>query len=90
MIKNFEHLVDGQRIPLCVTYAPGPGGPRALISHLESAQVVVVMDVTDVLGTLKSTFESPETFLDHAVRKASSDGLIDAALRSGTAQNGSI
>ncbi len=48
------------------------------------------MDVTGVLGVLKSAIESPDEFLDHAVRKATEDGLIDRALRSGEPQSGSI
>lgn len=90
MIKNFEHLMDGQRIPLCVTLAEGPDGQRAVISHLESAQAIVMMDVAGMLGVLKSAIESPDEFLDHAVRKATETGLIDRALRSGEPQNGEI
>jgi len=90
MIKNFEHMLDGRSIPLCVTLAPGPEGQRAVISHLESAQAIVLMDITGVLGMLKASVESPDAFLDHAVRKASDEGLIDLALRSGEPQNGSI
>jgi hypothetical protein len=90
MIKNFEHVMDGRRIPLCVTLADGPEGQRAVISHLESAQAIVMMDVAGVIGMLKSAVESPDEFLDHAVRKAGEEGLIDLALRSGEPQTGSI
>ncbi len=90
MIKQFEYPLDGQPIALCVTLAPGPQGQRALISHRESARVIVTMEASTVFGALKSAFETPESLLDHAVRKATEEGLIDRALRSGERQDGSL
>jgi hypothetical protein len=39
---------------------------------------------------LKESVESPDEFLDHAVRKASHESLIDRTQRSGEPKNGSM
>lgn len=90
MIKEFEYPLDGRLIPLCVTLGPGAQGQRVLISHRESARVIVTMEASTVFGALKSAFETPESLLDHAVRKAADEGLIDRALQSGESQDGAL
>jgi hypothetical protein len=90
MIKTFEHPIDGQPAHFCIALADGPDGARAVISRVDSAETLVVMDIGGLLGTLKSVLESPGDFLDRAARKAAEEGLIDRAVQTGAVQQGAI
>jgi hypothetical protein len=79
MIKTFEHPIDGQPAHFCIALADGPDGARAVISRVDSAETLVVMDIGGLLGTLKSVLESPDDFLDRAARnKARSEAAAEA------------
>jgi hypothetical protein len=90
MIKTFEHLINGQPARFCVALGDGPDGARAVISRVDSAETLVVMDILGIIGSLKNALESPEDFLDRAARKAAQEGLIDLAIETGKPQQGTL
>lgn len=70
MIKNFDHVIDNQTVTLCATLADGPNGTRVVISRLDNAQTILLMDVSGPLGMLKVAMESPEALLNRAIQEA--------------------
>ena len=90
MIKTFTHMADGKPVQLCATLGEGQSAHTAIISWAESAETLVIIEVTSLLETIKAGIEAPASFLDDAVRKAEHDGLIDRAIQSGEIQKGTL
>jgi hypothetical protein len=90
MIKNFDYVVNGTSMHFCVTLAEGTQGHRAIITRAEDPRTLVMIDVGGFIEKIKSEIESPEAFLDDAVKRAQKDGLIERALATGEIQTGAL
>lgn len=90
MIKNFTHTVEGRNQECCATLGEGTENTRVIISAAASAETLVILETDGAISALKARLESPETLLDNAIRKASEQKLIDAALQSGQVQTAQL
>ncbi len=89
MIQNFDFNVGGKTEQLCASLAED-GSHRVLISFAESAQTLVMLDASGLLGALKAELEEPAQLIAHAIRKAKDEGLIERAIASGEIQQTSL
>lgn len=89
MIQNFDFNVGGKTGQFCASLAED-GTRRVLISTADTATTLVILDATGLLGALKAELEEPAQLIDHAIRKAQDDGLIERALSTGAIQETSL
>jgi hypothetical protein len=85
LIQNFDFNVGGKTEQLCASLAED-GSRRVLISYADSATTLVILDASGLLGTLKAELEEPDRLIEHAIKKAQNEGLIERALTTGTIQ----
>lgn len=92
MIKTFSHPIDGEPQSFCITLAESgiQPGTRALISRAETPETLVIIEPGGPLASIKVRLESPEAFLDDALRKALAESLIEKALATGEVQTGQL
>lgn len=83
MIQTFEQTIDGQAMQFCATIADGHSPRRVIISRADSAESLVIVEATGLIGAIKAGVEAPESFLSDAVRHAQDEGLVERALKSG-------
>jgi hypothetical protein len=89
LIQNFDFNVNGKIEQLCASLAED-GSNRVLISYADTAQTLVILDATGLLGALKAELEDPDRLIAHAIRKAENEGLIQRAVASGEIQETSL
>lgn len=89
MIQNFEFNVGGKVGQFCASLAED-GTRRVLISEADTAKTLVILDATGALGALVAELEDPDRLIAHAIRKATSDGLLERAVATGTLQEASL
>jgi hypothetical protein len=70
----------------CASIADGGGPQRVIISRADSAESLVIVGASGIIGTIRAEIEAPENFVADAVRKAQQDGLIERALQTGEVQ----
>jgi hypothetical protein len=90
MIVNFEHTVHGTVMQFCASLGEEATPHRVIISRADSAETLVILDASGLIGTIKAEIEEPETLLADAIRKVQGDGLIERALDSGEIQQTSL
>jgi hypothetical protein len=83
MIQTFEQSIDGVAMQFCASIADGDSPRRVIISRADSAESLVIVEASGIIGAIKAGVEAPESFVADAVRKAQSEGLIERALKSG-------
>jgi hypothetical protein len=86
MIQSFEQSIGGKVLQLCASLGEGPTPHRVIISLADSAKTLVVLDASGFLGAIKAEIEEPEKLIADAISKAQSEGLIEAAINTGTIQ----
>lgn len=89
MIQNFDFNVNGKIEQLCASLAED-GSNRVLISYADTAQTLVILDVSGLLGALKAELEQPDRLIANAIRKAESEGLIERAVATGAIQEATL
>ncbi|SDV49875.1 hypothetical protein [Chitinasiproducens palmae] len=90
MIKEFTHVVEGKNETFCITFGDGAVNSRALVSRVESPETLVIMEASGTLAAIKAKLESTDAFLDDAIEKVKSSGLIEKAVQTGELQNGTL
>lgn len=90
MIEGFEHAVGGQVMQFCASLGEGPTPHRVIISRADSAETLVILDASGLLGTIKAEIEEPKQLIADAIRKVQSEGLIERAIDSGEIQQTSL
>ncbi|CAB3685491.1 hypothetical protein [Paraburkholderia rhynchosiae] len=90
MIQSFEQTIGGTVMHLCASLGEGPTPHRVIISVADSAKTLVVLDASGFLGAIKAEIEEPEKLIADAISKAQSEGLIEAAINTGTIQEASL
>jgi hypothetical protein len=90
MIQTFEQTIAGQPMKFCASIADGGGPQRVIISRADSAESLVIVDATGIIGAIRAEIEAPENFVADAVRKAQAEGLIERALQTGEVQTVSL
>ena len=90
MIHTFEQTIGGQRMEFCASIAEGGGPQRVIISRADSAESLVIVDASGIIGAIKAEVEAPENFVADAVRKAQQEALIERALETGEVQTTSL
>ncbi|TCK38023.1 hypothetical protein B0G84_3326 [Paraburkholderia sp. BL8N3] len=86
MIQTFEHNIAGQPMQFCASIAEGGGPQRVIISRADSAESLVIVDASGIIGAIRAEVEAPESFVADAVRKAQQEALIERALDTGEVQ----
>ena len=86
MIQSFEQIIGGKATQLCASLGEGPTPHRVIISLADSAKTLVVLDASGFLGAIKAEIEEPEKLIADAISKAQNEGLIEAAINTGTIQ----
>lgn len=89
MIQNFDFNVGGKTEQFCASLAED-GSRRVLISYADTAKTLVILDASGLLGALKAELEEPDRLVEHAIRKAQNEGLIERAITTGTIQETSL
>ena len=89
MIRNFDYNVGGKIGQFCASLAED-GTRRVLISDADSAQTLVILDASGLLGALKVELEEPDQLIAHAIRKAQEQGLIERAVSTGAIQEAKL
>jgi hypothetical protein len=87
MIHSFEQIVGGRPMRFCASLGEGEYAHRVIISRDDSAETLVVLDASGLIGTLKAEMAAPDQLLADAIRKARNEGLIERALDTGAVQN---
>jgi hypothetical protein len=90
MIQTFEQTIGGQPMQFCASIADGGGPQRVIISRADSAETLVIVDATGIIGAIKAEMEAPQSFVADAVRKAQQEALIERALETGEVQSTSL
>jgi hypothetical protein len=83
MIQTFEQSIDGHTMQFCATIAEGDSPRRVIISRADSAESLVIVEASGIIGAIRAEVEVPASFLADAVRRAQEEGLIERALKSG-------
>jgi hypothetical protein len=90
MIQGFDYTIRGQVMQFCASLGEGPTAQRVIISRADSAETLVIMDASGIIGTLKAEIEEPEQLVANAIRRVQSEGLIEKALDTGAIQEASL
>ncbi|WP_153101947.1 hypothetical protein [Paraburkholderia hayleyella] len=90
MIQNFEQSIGGKTMQFCASLGEGATPHRVLISEAGSAQTLVVLDASGLLGALKVEFEEPAKLIANAIVKVRDESLIERALETGQIQEAAL
>ncbi|WJF92181.1 hypothetical protein QS306_14895 [Paraburkholderia bonniea] len=90
MIQGFEQTIGGKQMQFCASLGEGATPHRVLVSEAGSAQTLVILDASGLLGALKVEFEEPAKLIADAIRKVQAEGLIERALDTGVIQEAAL
>ena len=74
MIQTFEQSIDGHTMQFCATIADGDSPRRVIISRADSAESLVIVEASGIIGAIRAEVEVPASFLADAVRRAQEEG----------------